>query len=80
MYRDLDLLRDAGLTCEDPALRWKCKHCGNRINTEEVENRCDAMRHTRVVCLSCGVCCAVLCGLTVPTHSRNMCYILYNFV
>lgn len=37
---DLDLLRDAGLTCEDASQRWKCRHCGNRINTEEVENRC----------------------------------------
>jgi hypothetical protein len=39
VHRDLDLLRDAGLTCADPARRWKCKHCSNRINTEEIENR-----------------------------------------
>jgi hypothetical protein len=39
VHRDLDLLRDAGLTCADPAQRWKCKHCSNRINTEEIENR-----------------------------------------
>lgn len=39
LHSDLDLLRDAALTCEDPAQRWKCKQCGNRINTEEVENR-----------------------------------------
>ena len=37
--RDLDLLRDATLTCDEESQRWKCRHCGNRINTEEVENR-----------------------------------------
>jgi DNA polymerase epsilon subunit 1 len=37
--RDLDLLRDESVTHTEKARRWRCVHCGNAINTEEVENR-----------------------------------------
>mmetsp|Transcript_5321 Transcript_5321/g.8679 ORF Transcript_5321/g.8679 Transcript_5321/m.8679 type:complete len:256 (+) Transcript_5321:2682-3449(+) len=37
--RDMDLLRDESVTCEEPSLRWHCAHCHNKISTEEVENR-----------------------------------------
>ena len=42
-WRDLDLLRDVGLTQDDAAKRWQCSVCGNKYDTIEIENRylCD---------------------------------------
>jgi DNA polymerase epsilon subunit 1 len=37
--KDLDLLRDDGLTNPDVKMRWKCSHCRNGIDTVEIENR-----------------------------------------
>ena len=37
--RDFDLLRDSSLTGDDEAGRWRCEHCFNQIDLEEVENR-----------------------------------------
>jgi DNA polymerase epsilon subunit 1 len=37
--RDIDLLRDDSVTDDEVSRRWRCTHCGNALDTVEIESR-----------------------------------------
>jgi hypothetical protein len=39
LLSDIDLLRDDSLVLQSSYDRWKCVHCQNQLNIEEIENR-----------------------------------------